>query len=622
MSEELLLRGFVSGLFALSFSVHVFLRYDDEVSDSYAVPSRQKYLPYNPGNVLLVFLLMMIILGTCFYGFSGTARMVLSVCFTIFPYIAVYYLVLLLILPFFRKIISARACAMLWLIPNYLYVIQYRFMELPSPLLVLTAPGNLAWILLAVWFAGFAAVLIWKITEHLNYRHRILKNAVPVTEPEVISVWNQVIEDSRFRKPKFSLVSSPVVTTPLTIGLFSRTTKVILPHRKYSADDLELILRHEIVHIGREDAQSKFFMVFCAAVCWFNPLMWVAMRKSANDMERSCDETVLLNADAAKRRQYASLLLNTASDERGFTSCLSTSAKAMHYRLKCIVNPAKRLTDTQHLIGILLVGVIFFAMCMTSGYVALAYDGDSGADIIYQSESRSDFTICHVSSADDTFEIQYEVADEDAFHDYLAGLTLFDLTGNYSFSDSQKSFTYQLGTPNGILALILYDNAIKIVPMYEGRPEASYYYVPDGIDWAYLSTIIIAYPAMNVYPNRDADDYPDVMGAALSRLWRTTDSGRTLVFEDGRPDNDYGGIYTSTPYDNASFTFSQDLAAPFTLQIESLDNSERDTITQTDLSQPFTLDLPDFAANYTVYASFIDSHGNLCEAEFRFFICH
>ena len=83
-------------------------------------------------------------------------------------------------------------------------------------------------------------------------------------------------------------------------------------------------------------------------------------------MELSCDETVLLGADDRVRREYAGILLNNAKDQRGFTTCLSASANAMRYRLKHIAKPSRRRS------GALAVGLLFFVLSMTSGYVALA----------------------------------------------------------------------------------------------------------------------------------------------------------------------------------------------------------------------------------------------------------
>lgn len=606
------MRGLFSGLMALVFAWVVFSRYDDEIGTEVSENERQKYLPYIPGTLLPGFLIAITILATYFYGFYGAAKMTLSACFTIFLHISLYYLVLLLILPFLRKVISARACAMLWLVPNYLYVIHQSYMELPSPLIVITAKGNLTWILFAIWLAGFAAVLIWKIIEHLVFRHHVLRDARPITDPDVLTVWNTIIEDSRFKRPKFKLVTSPNVTTPLTIGLNRRGTRVVLPEKKYSKEDLELILRHEIVHIGREDAWSKFFMVFCTAMCWFNPLMWIAMRKSADDMELSCDETVLLGADDATRKQYAILLLDTAGDERGFTTCLSATANAMRYRLQNITKPVKRRS------GALIVGAVFFILCMTSGYVALAYEGNSGAQLIYQCDDYSSYVIRSVSLKDDEFATNYEIADEEAFHSYLAGLTLYELTGNYSFNDSERCFTYLMDTQGGTMAVLLYDNAVKTVWLHRDA-QAEYYYVPEGIDWNYIKTIIIPHPAMNVYLKESDSAYPKDLGALLQRLWRTEDGERILVHEEIYPDGEYHGIFGNAfaPIE-ATFDFSYELAAPFTVLIESWDYSTRYTVSQNDLHDELTMDLPDYPAHYTVYASFYDENGNLYEAEFWF----
>ena len=606
------MRGLFSGLMALAFAWVVFSRYDDETGTEVSENERQKYLPYIPGTLLPIFLVTITILGSYFYGFSGAAKMTLSACFTIFLHISLYYLVLLLILPFLRKVISARACAMLWLVPNYLYVIHQSYMELPSPLIVITAKGNLTWILFGIWLAGFVAVLLWKIIEHLVFRRHVLRDARPVTDPDVLSVWNTIIEDSRFKRSKFKLVTSPNVTTPLTIGLNRRATRVVLPEKKYSKDDLELILRHEIVHIGREDAWNKFFMVFCTAMCWFNPLMWIAMRKSADDMELSCDETVLLGADDVTRKQYAILLLDTAGDERGFTTCLSATANAMRYRLQNITKPVKRRS------GALIVGAVFFILCMTSGYVALAYEGNSGAQLIYHCDDYSSYAIRSVSLKDDEFATNYEIADEEAFHSYLAGLTLYELTGNYSFNDSERCFTYLMDTQGGTMAVLLYDNAVKTVWLHSDA-QAEYYYVPEGIDWEYIKTVIIPHPAMNVYLKESDSAYPKDFGALLQRLWRTKDGERTLVHEEIYPEGEYHGIFGNAfePME-ATFEFSYELAEPLTVLVESWDYSNSYTVSQTDLRDGIMMELPDYSAHYTVYASFYDENGNLYEAEFWF----
>ena len=611
MSQEVFIRGLVSAIMALAFAWAVFSRFDDEIGSEASDSDKQKYLPYIPGSLLPMFLLFITALGTVFYGFEGAARMTLSSCFTIFLHISLYYPVLLLVLPLLRKIMSARACAMLWLIPNYLYIIYQSYMELPRPLFVITAKGNIVWYLLGIWFAGFVAVLLWKCVEHFIFRRQILRYAVPVTDPNILAVWTATLENANFKKPKFKLVSSPNVSTPLTIGLFKRSTRVVLPEKRYAREDLELILRHELVHIGREDAWNKFFMVYCTAMCWFNPLMWVAMRKSADDVELSCDETVLLNTDEAVRKQYANLLLNTASDERGFTTCLSATANAMRYRLKNITKSGKRRS------GALIVGTAFFLLCMTCGYVALAYDGDSGSQMLYQSEDLSKYSIGNVSMHEDEFHANYEILDETAFHEYLAGLTLYDLTGNYSYSGSDKYFNYLIDTPNGAEVFILYDDTIKVVRLHGENRNAEFYYIPGGLDWNYIDSIIVPHPALNVHFAEEDNSYGNDFTTHLLKLWKTKGGEKSLIHDGEYPDGSHHGLFGYELYE-ASFTFSHELAAPFTVLVESWDYSTSYTISQEEMRDGFTMDLPDYPAHYTVYASFYDTDGALYEAEFWF----
>lgn len=607
MTPEILLRGAFSGSLALTFAWVVFSRQDDE-RDGLSEFSGQRYTPYIGTALLPLFFLMLLIGGILILGLEKTALMLLSAFFCVFLSILLYYPILLLALPVLRRHISARACATLWLIPNYLYIMTQSIMEVSSPLFMITLKGNWIWVLLGIWFAGFAGILGWKLLEHIRFRRYLLADAHPVTEPQILDVWNAMITDAGFQKPKFKLVTSPAATTPLTVGLLKRSTRVVLPMKPYSDEELALILRHELVHIGREDAWSKFFMVFCTAMCWFNPLMWIAMRKSADDTELSCDETVLLNADDATRKRYALLLLNTAGDERGFTTCLSATANAMRYRLQRITKPSRRRS------GALIVGAAFFMLAMTSGYVALAYDGSSGTQVLYRSGDYAEYSIRSISRKDDAFNTQYEILDESAFHSYLAGLTLFRLAGSYSYTDSEISCTYVLDTPQGTVALELHDNVIKVVRLYGEDPGTEYFYVPEGLNWDYINSILIAQPACNVQLYNAGDTYGRDLDAFVRYLWKSADGERILLQEGSELEGESHGIFGDKKPCTAVFSFSQELARPFTVLVETWDREESYTLSPDD----FTMELPDYPAHYTITASFRSPDGTLYEAEFWF----
>lgn len=115
----------------------------------------------------------------------------------------------------------------------------------------------------------------------------------------------------------------------------------ILPIHAYTERELRLIFRHELHHLRRRDTDSKLFFVFCGCLCWFNPLVHLAIRRAADDLELSCDEIVLEHADEETRNFYAELLLNVTGERRGFTTCLSARATSLRYRLKCVMHERK-----------------------------------------------------------------------------------------------------------------------------------------------------------------------------------------------------------------------------------------------------------------------------------------
>lgn len=476
MTIELLMKGFFAMIYSILMAWVVVDRDPVGSVDS----SRQRYLPYIPGNLLPICMLTFMVALLAFAGIGTAARMTLAYCFGVFLHIGLYDFLLMPALPVLRRHISARACAMLWMLPNYLYLTQMSSMRLPAPRWVVQAPAALVRALLWVWLAGFLAVLGWKIISHLVFRAHILREAAPVTDPAVLAVWRQEVEAARFKKSKFQLVTSPAVVTPLSVGLFARAVRVVLPRREYTGGELALLFRHELVHIGREDAWSKFFLVFCTAMCWFNPLMWLAVRKSSEDLELSCDETVLLDCGGGVKRQYANLLLKTAGDERGFTTCLSASAGALRYRLKSVVESKEKHS------GALAVGLVFFLLCMSCGYVTLAYGEDTGAEQIYQSRPPEQYTLD--SAFWDGGSYDGGPADPAALHRYLSALPMEHIAGNYSFDDGGRSLTLMFNTPEGLLGVTLSDRFVEILPLSRGPSE--YYYLPDGTDWDALRAYI------------------------------------------------------------------------------------------------------------------------------------
>lgn len=604
MSTELFMRGLLALIMGGCFCWALYRNKNAE--NAFDPEGRhQRYLPFVSGVILPVFVfgtaLVMLIVRP-----AGVEQSLLSMFFSLFLHISAYYLVLLALMPFLRRHFSAAACAALWLIPNYLYITQQNYMELPAPALVLRLPMWTAGVFLTVWGAGAAAVMLFKILSHLRFRRQVLAPARPEEDPAVLAVWDSEVAAARFQKPKFRLVRSPAVASPLSIGLFERTTRVVLPEKEYSPEELALIFRHELVHIGRQDAWSKFFLAFCAAMCWFNPLMWLAMGKSADDLELSCDEAVLRDETDARRRQYADLLLTTAGDGRGFTTCLSPGAKAMRYRLKNVVKPAKKLT------GGVLVGAMFFVLCMTCGYVTLAFEAGSGAQVLFDGQ---DPTACTISSAREWDGVragkELVCLDEQGFAAFLADLPLDCLTGNYSYVEGTRETILVWDTPKGVLSTVFYEDTIKVTPFYTEKMEASWYSVPGGMDWERFDSFFEPLPALDLaFEDENGERFSNINAS----LWRLEQGSTVLEDRTGSPE-DVSGIFGYEQARQVRFSFSLPVRR-YSVTVEP-EQGEPYTLGMKELPEPDMLPLNDSPALYQVEAALEGSHGTY-KVEFRF----
>ena len=487
MSEELFIRGILSLVISFVMFVTIEYKYEDEIERKEIEGKRQRYQPYISCGLLMGAVIGKFVYELLNCGIGAAKHVTISICFELFFHISLYYVVLMLLLPFFRKRINARICAMMWMLPNELYLLLYGSMQLQKPIGIITVPKHIVEVVFYIWLFGFVFVLLRGLLGHLEFRAQVLKKAENVEEKEILTLWNEELKRAGMRYTKYPLMISPNVKTPLTIGLFRSTTCVLLPERRYSLEELKLVFRHEIVHIGREDAWNKFTILFWTAMCWFNPLMWAAMGKSAEDLELSCDETVLMEVDEKTRIRYANLILDTVSDERGFTTCLSASAETLKYRIKNILKPGIRKS------GAFTIAVVLFVLCMSCGHIALAYGENTGEEVVYGGEDTKLYEIAsmYITGTAREGTVVMECLDSKSFHKYISNLKVQNMTGNYSFGNSERKLHFAYETAKGMRYAELTDDAIRVLALDEEVEVWRSYHLTESVDWEYLNGILL-----------------------------------------------------------------------------------------------------------------------------------
>lgn len=100
------------------------------------------------------------------------------------------------------------------------------------------------------------------------------------------------------------------IPTPFVLGLLR--PRIYLPVGLNGAERAH-VLAHERAHIRRLDHVTRLLAHLALCLHWWNPLVWLAFRLSARDMELSCDERVLATSGADIRAGYANTLLHLSA---------------------------------------------------------------------------------------------------------------------------------------------------------------------------------------------------------------------------------------------------------------------------------------------------------------------
>ena len=168
-------------------------------------------------------------------------------------------------------------------------------------------------LLLSVYLAGTAAFMFWQFGLYLSFRRSAGRWCREPSDGKIPVIFERLKSEEGIGKPiRIKIcrkISSPVIT-----GLIRPV--LLLPHEDYERVDLEIILRHELVHFKRGDLGFKLLLICANAFHWFNPIIYAMVREANRDIEISCDEEVLKGADLHTRKRYGERILELTLGNR------------------------------------------------------------------------------------------------------------------------------------------------------------------------------------------------------------------------------------------------------------------------------------------------------------------
>jgi len=178
-------------------------------------------------------------------------------------------------------------------------------------------------LLLAAWAAGVLLMLMHSLRGYRASR-ALVRSATECTDAGLQQALQLAAEAHGLRRsPQLKL--SAQIRSPQLIGPWRPV--LLLPARELptmSADDLDMALTHELIHLQRRDLWWGLLPALSQHLFFFHPLVHVAAREYALAREEACDGAVVAGHDHC-RHDYGRLLVQLGVAPRPAVGVASAS---------------------------------------------------------------------------------------------------------------------------------------------------------------------------------------------------------------------------------------------------------------------------------------------------------
>ncbi|WP_256992839.1 M56 family metallopeptidase [Paenibacillus sp. SSG-1] len=250
--------------------------------------------------------------------------------------------------------------------------------------------------LMSVWLAGVLLFSAKTVCDQLRLK-QALRTGRKIDTPLLSAVFHETKQQIGVKR-NVHFVASERIPGPAVVG-FRNPAIVISPSLLITLkkDQLQYILAHEFAHIQRRDVAVNWLMHIILIIHWFNPLLWLAVRKARQDQEMACDAFALNRMSPQQNNAYGQTIIHVLEHYSGNQrqpglAGLSATHKQMKRRLTMI----KHFHKKSYRLSILAMGMI---IALGSVTLVNAKESDSGSvtpKAPVQSEQDSKAVVNHV----------------------------------------------------------------------------------------------------------------------------------------------------------------------------------------------------------------------------------
>jgi beta-lactamase regulating signal transducer with metallopeptidase domain/protocatechuate 3,4-dioxygenase beta subunit len=199
--------------------------------------------------------------------------------------------------------------------------------------------------------------------------------AEPVSDPE----WLRLVDVVRDR---IGLRIAPAVfwcrtsLVPTVVGIIRPV--ILLPIAGVtglSSEQMEQILRHEMMHIQRGDALVNLIVSVAEQLLFFHPVVWIISRQIRLERELCCD--LVSASSTGERWRYAQLLVQLAEQAHRQTTAATqlavvSDASQLRARIDTLMNRPRQQNSFVDLRSFAVLTIVVFGLFLTASRISLA----------------------------------------------------------------------------------------------------------------------------------------------------------------------------------------------------------------------------------------------------------
>ncbi len=224
---------------------------------------------------------------------------------------------------------------------------------------ILTEGNRFYYLLAFIWMIGSIFCLGRAILGTL-FLHRIKHAAKPVPEN-----WKQqmakLVQMLKVRS-QVVLKHSSAINVPMVVGIFNPV--VLLPSFYFnhlSAQHLEAVLIHELIHIKRHDYLLNQIQVLIESLLFYHPVTWIIGRRIRQNREYICDDQVKHNVQLSSYLETLYQIANFSTQNMQLAPALYNHKNELIMRVKRMLNRPIEDIHLKPIVYVLLILVIVFS---------------------------------------------------------------------------------------------------------------------------------------------------------------------------------------------------------------------------------------------------------------------